>query len=73
MKNVNEIVAAYLIKNGYDGLYNKDGGCGCILGMLAPCASYSMQCLPGYRTECDCGEDCRFHVGPKGPDPKRKK
>ena len=70
--SVIEMVADYLKRNGYDGLY-EPGECACLLEDLAPCDSESvLGCLPGYKTSCptdnddkpdSCEGDCRFHVG----------
>ncbi len=67
--DVQEILLHYLKSNGYDGLYNIDTdpgyGCSCLLPSIAPCACLSLSCRPGYRTECDCGEGCDYHVEAK--------
>lgn len=54
---------------GFGGLYHPDPDlhCGCLLDELAPCDmgnSIPSECQPGYRSECDCGEGCSWHVGP---------
>ena len=46
---VEEIVASFLQKNGYDGLF--DDECGCKLGDLFPCKECSYDCSAGYLVE----------------------
>lgn len=63
-----EMVRIYLEQNGYDGLCEKDGVCGCVLEDLMPCdGDYAMACEAGYEVkyknnDCPCGEGCDFHV-----------
>ena len=66
---VQEIVEAYLKENGFDGLRSTYGGCGCEIGDLVPCDLNFAQCEPGYRTDCDCGEGCSFHMIAIRPTP----
>ena len=48
-KDVLDIVAAYLVDNGYDGLCNDwYDGCGCECVDLAPCSDIQLDCQPGY-------------------------
>lgn len=82
--NVLEIVRQYLKTNGYDGLYNEDGQCACLLTDLHPCGDYNdiSECSPGYKRVCD-GKNCNvdvcepergqdnWHVGATKPRPKR--
>lgn len=57
--NVKKIVKAWLIENGYDGLYG--GECECSLDDLMPCFD---DCEAGYKKDCDCGDpDHDFHIG----------
>ena len=64
--DVRDIVKEYLIANGYDGLYDPLGDCGCIIDDLFPC-DVSGMCCPGYKVPCppDCefGGDCDWHIG----------
>jgi hypothetical protein len=83
-KTVLEIVRQYLKTNGYDGLYNEDGQCACLLDDLHPCGEYNdiSECSPGYKYVCD-GKNCNvdvcepergqdnWHVGATKPRPKR--
>lgn len=51
--NVREIVAEYLKKNGYDGLYQDE--CGCPTDRLMPCNGESIEtCTSGYRHKLPC-------------------
>jgi hypothetical protein len=67
--NVQEIVKAYLVANGYEGLYNDDAGCGCALDGLAPCDEMSGACRAGYKVPCQCGEGCDFDIAETKPVP----
>ena len=49
MTDVNNMIKEYLIKNGYDGLYNGDWGCGCTINDLAPCGDNIINCNAGYK------------------------
>ena len=47
---VKEIVEKYLKDNGYTGLVNSDGECGCEIDDLFPCGElYPECCEPGYK------------------------
>ena len=49
-KTVREIVKDWLIHHGYDGLYNDNGECGCIIDDLIPCQSEGIEeCKAGYK------------------------
>ena len=48
--NAKQIVATWLKENGYDGLYDEDGECGCWAGdELMPCEGFAEHCMPGYK------------------------
>ena len=66
--NVARIISEYLKTNGYDGLYNLDGGCACEIGDLAPCECLNLDCKAGIKEPCDCEEGHRFHIVPKGKE-----
>lgn len=59
------IVAIFLREHRYDGLFNADAGCGCLLSDLAPCGEMLADCKAGYKMPCTCGEGCDFDVGTK--------
>lgn len=65
--NVKEIVCKFLADNNLDGLVNHDGECGCEIADLMPCGEYDSACQSGYKTPCDCGEGCDFHIAPRDP------
>ena len=46
-----EIVKEYLMKNRFDGLYNKEFGCGCPINNLNPCGDFNSNCTAGYQVE----------------------
>ena len=59
--SVKEIVTSYLVFNGYHGLFNENGECGCQLSDLGPCCEgIQQECIPGYKVNCtlDCEHDC---------------
>lgn len=45
--DASQIIAEYLDKNNYDGLYKDE--CGCFRDDLSPCGSIEPWCKPGYR------------------------
>lgn len=49
---IDTIIRAYLLANGYDGLYNSEVGCGCDLDDLFPCDQPNQDCSVGYRVPC---------------------
>ena len=65
--NVRQIVHAYLVANGYEGLYAPWGFCSCRLTELLPCSNAVEDCLPGYKGPCDCGEGCDWHIVEEKP------
>ena len=52
MTAVEEIVKLWLEANGYDGLFNENGECGCTLDDLAPCGQITGDCRAGYKIMC---------------------
>ena len=58
--NVQGIVKEYLEENEYDGLYTHS--CGCEIADLFPCGTDGCTCRPGYKTKCDCGDLCDWHI-----------
>jgi len=60
---VRDIVAAYLVANGYDGLCVY--GCGCTIDDLMPCDCPADYYKPGHMAKCDCEGECdgeRYHI-----------
>ena len=65
MKTVRDIVTEWLRTNGYDGLVEKDGECGCRLEDLFPCGDvYAQWCVAGHEVKCTCGAGCGWHIKP---------
>jgi len=64
-KTVKELLKEYLRKNDYDGLWGEE--CCCDIDELCLCCESSevLECRPGVKKPCDCGEGCRFHIGYK--------
>lgn len=59
---VREIIRQYIVAHGFDGLFNDEKECACLREESFPCAEYwLLDCEPGYRTPCDCGEH-EFHI-----------
>lgn len=59
---------------GYEGLYNADIECACVLGDLMPCDEPNVdECCLGYRADCtdeSCeghGKDGHFHICARKP------
>jgi len=69
MLTVRTIVRQRLIADGFDGLCDAGGECGCETDDLMPCfdlldnSNNVPACQPGYRTACDCG-DHDWHMSP---------
>lgn len=59
---VKEIIVKYLKENGYDGLFEPDGECGCRIDDLIPCSELNEHCETGYKKLCtDCNEqECEY-------------
>lgn len=74
LKDVAEIVCAYLHARGFDGLYEVGGDCACDIDDLFPCQVEGVErCRPGYRAPCDCGDhDWHIQAEPVRGYSKRK-
>lgn len=59
-----EIIRDYLIKEGYEGLVDKDCECGCDLNDLIPCDSDNvLKCQAGHKIKCSCDSlCCDYHI-----------
>jgi hypothetical protein len=65
--DVLEVIMDILSERGYDGLYNSDTGCGCVLDDFCHCDGAGiLTCVPAYGhnvdsdgTCRDCGHECR--------------
>ncbi len=51
-----KIIGEWLKTNGYTGLYDEDGECGCHIDELFPCGEIYPHCKVGYKAQCD--ESC---------------
>lgn len=58
--NVKAIVRDWLVTNGYEGLFNENGECGCDLNDLMCCDNSGVDwCLPAYKLKCEgCTHTC---------------
>ncbi len=62
--NVKEIVSDYILKNGYEGLFNEDSDCGCEIDDFMPCSDgMCVECQAGYKLLGN--EEYDFLIGPK--------
>ena len=68
--NVREILENFLRAGGYDGLCNLNNECACETDDLFPCDFSGIDCEPGHRVPCDCG-DHDWHINP-GHAPKEE-
>ena len=59
---VNKILEDYLKANGFDGLFYP-GECSCVIGDLQPCGLTMLDCEPGNKMPCKCGQACDFDIG----------
>ena len=63
MSDVVEMVNVFLKSNGYDGLYNENGECACLVDDLNPGCCLSYECEAGYKAPCPgCCGDHDFHI-----------
>ena len=62
METVKEMVIDYLKQYHFDGLWNQDGECVCIISDLSPANCMTDECMAGYINVCDCG-DHDYHIG----------
>jgi hypothetical protein len=58
---VRDIIKKYLEDNGYDGLFYP-GDCACLKDDLQPCDGSMMDCEPGYKRPCTCGEGHDYDI-----------
>jgi len=60
---VREIIAEWLQEHGYDGLFNTESECACLIEDFFECGYAAPDCEAGYMTKCDCGEH-DYHISP---------
>lgn len=63
--NGRQILAAWLKDHGFDGLFNSDVPCGCLVADLMPCGGCPDECHSGYRVDCK-RKDCETCEGCDG-------
>lgn len=51
--NVRKILEQHLDRHGFDGLWNSNIECGCLLDDLCPCDNIDLDCEPGYKIPSD--------------------
>jgi len=49
----------------WDGLYNEQGDCACLISDLSPDTCMTEDCRAGYKVPCDCGEGHEYHIVPE--------
>ena len=64
-QNIESITRSWLSINGYDGLCDTEGRCGCYFKESPNRCRYTMQCQPAYKHECEhCIDKCvNEHLG----------
>jgi hypothetical protein len=65
MPTFRDILSAWLVEHGYDGLFHDDL-CGCDLDDLIPCDWCCDRCQPGYKHPGD--EGCDWYIRPEKPE-----
>jgi hypothetical protein len=69
MPSLHDIAKEWLEAHGCHGLADEFGECYCTLGDFMPCGSPNAEgCVAGHRVECQCGQDCEYHVAPGLPE-----
>lgn len=70
---VGGMVEAYLRAEHYEGLFNADGECACLVGDLSPARCMVEECCAGILVPCpqECG-DHAWHIAPR-PEQKQQK
>lgn len=53
---VRQILIDAIQQIGADGLVNPSAECACLVCDLAPCDGIQLECRPGYRRMCQCGD-----------------
>ena len=67
-----DLLSKSLGDQGFDGLFNGDGECGCEISDLAPCECLNLdECEPGHRTPCRCGLGHAFDIVRERRNPER--
>ncbi len=69
--SVDEILIDWLKSHGYDGLYQEDGECACLVTDLCPCGEGAGDCRAGMLANCNAetcanGGGCNFHISERG-------
>ena len=65
-----DMIRERLVRDGFDGLYDSYGKCGCPINDLSPVYCLTESCQAGYKipcdpTTCENGGGCECHYGPK--------
>ena len=67
--NIKEMVRRFLVKEGFEGLFNEDGECACKLDELITCDGDLpiIDCEAGYIVPCEEGSDFNYCIGREKP------
>jgi len=64
MMAIRDIIKQWLKDNGYDGLVDEPGECGCTLDDFMPCCEgWMLDCEPGYKRPCPGEDKCEYNCG----------
>lgn len=63
-ETVEKIIREHLEANGFDGLFNHDGGCACSLAELFICDQVGTECTPGYFQPLEPGSEHDYCIAP---------
>jgi hypothetical protein len=58
---IRDIVIKYLKENNFDGLYNEEEDCACLIDNIGVCEDLYPDCIAGWKVSCDCDEH-NWHI-----------
>ena len=62
--NLKSIAEKWLKDNGYDGLCNPAGECGCYFDDFMPCSEPDMDCQAGHKEKAPAGSGADYFIYP---------
>ena len=63
-----DIIARYLYRKGYDGVYSEYGECACNFEDFAPCGESCRECIPGYERPAEEGSEFDYIISSEKPN-----